>query len=337
MPKCTIKPPEFALLQLLKMSLKDILESGPDIIRGLMCYVSGISELQSCFEEVIQQIRHTLTVLDELEGDVVDLKLNVLECRTLLSKAYNCACLFMDRVEKCLEYGDLKQQRRNEIKENARNGDFTKAISYLNQLRRFFEQCGTCYTAFEGFNNSAISLSGKSVVICNDKKGECSGGQTTTTAGKVLMGLGVAAGVGGLAAVAGIFTFGIGTPLVLGAAATATGVGGTGAVIAGNAVRSRGEHYTRLEQEFRKIGAKFEKMRDVAGTMDEKMDKVKSSLSAMEYDHTNVSKNTTKEDIDTFNSVFETLLTDIAQERKKLKAIKYVVVKSKEELNNIEK
>lgn len=115
-------PPPHTKVIKIKMAvvaIKELVACGPAISKALVGCTEGVSALTKCFQELTGKIQSALKVIDELEGSVVELRTNTLECRTLLSKAYDCACVFMDRVEKCLDYGDLKDTRREEIKANA--------------------------------------------------------------------------------------------------------------------------------------------------------------------------------------------------------------------------
>lgn len=316
--------------------IEEIITYGPEICKALICCAGGISELAKCFEDIAENIRSTLKFIDEVEGGVIELRGNALECRTLLSKAYNCASNFMDRVEKCFRYGNLSQEEKEDIKENVEKGDFMKVNSYFDQLRRFFKQCDKCYKKFEGFNTLANKSCTKSIEMCEQKRKGSSGG-TTQSAGKFIMGLGITAAttaaVGGVAVVAGLFTFGIGTPIVLGLSVAGSAVGAATA-IAGNAIKNIGDHYAQLEKEFRKINDNFDRMRNLAERLDADMHKVRELLAKMDMNNENTI-NAPQKDLNRFNKMFENLLEDFKNDGETIKETQKNMNMSKKAVDNI--
>ena len=67
-------------------------------------------------------------MVDVPQSDV-ELQQILLECRTLLSKAYDSACNFMEAVGRCFQYGDLDDDRRMAIIEEVKKEDFTQLFN----------------------------------------------------------------------------------------------------------------------------------------------------------------------------------------------------------------
>ena len=219
---------------------------------------------------------------------------HILQCRTLLSRAYDSACNFMEGVDRCFQYGDLEEARKMAIIEKVKEKDFTQLNGYLAQMNDFLLQCDIPYNDFEILINGIIgmmikqaasarvhsvvgALTGTAVAISIIITGPL--GPLVLAIGSVLAGSAVAGGA-----------------RATGAAATATGAAAT--------------------LEARSV---LRKMLDSSSRLGEDMHKVKEMLNKInDYQQCISSEDTASEsvDMDTLVCMFEILLTSIKEGRK---------------------
>ena len=102
-------------------------------------------------------------------------------------------------------------------------------------------------------------------------------------------------GVAGASIVAGLFTFGIGTPIVLGVSAAASGgaIAGGGAIAtaAGVATYNVAKSYEVVMKDFKDCQREFNSMSDCAATIDEEVHAVSKVLNELLSDVDNVKRN----------------------------------------------
>lgn len=305
------------------------------IIKTLISYAGDIKAWVKDLGPVVQIIRSILEEIDNLQNDsdVIQLKQKVLQCKTLLLKAYNSACSFMNTMEKCFEYGNLTNDLKITIIEGVKKKNFDKLNSYLEQINRYFSQCDTFHVDFKKLIKNAISMSGECNTLSSYKRFQAAGGKNMSKWGRVARGVGIVvgmSGVAGAAAMAGFFSFGFGTPVLLAIGTAASGgatATGAAATLVGGKISTAGDHYQKLEKGFKEIASKFEEMLDTASNLDVDINKINEVLKGMKNNEFNISENVKKKpsecvDIDTLLRCFEILIESIKKERKSIEEIK---------------
>ena len=313
-------------------TLQDIAKMAPVLGDTLGACASSVEKLSVLTSGLIEKIKNTLDDINSLEADVTELKDKLLKCRSLLAKSQITASTLVKRMSKCVEYGHLNEEEKTKMctlveKAFIENDKCKELNSYINQLYRYLEQCKKCYETFAKYYKDAIDSCSDGRIDCEKKKKDAAKGESQMNAGRrAAVGAGVVAAVGGVAVaatVAGLFTFGIGAPIVLGVAGLASGgsiVGGvatsaTAAVYLGRTAAK----YEKVEKGFDSISNDFWSMKDIAEKTDLAMFGLNELVKSMQDDARNVESNV-KEDVDynSFEKVFNVLLEGIAEAKEKV-------------------
>ena len=246
------------------------------LIDNLDKALHGISKFMDVVGEITKKIR------EKLKGEVpTDIRSILLECRVQLRKSLDCANVYMKRVERLYKFADLSTADVNKIKSAINSDDFEDYMAYIKQISRYIEQVDKLYSDFKEIHDKAAAAceKGRTKAEVQIKQHHNVGGgnRRAGTALKVLGTVSAVGGVAGLATVAGIFTAGIGAPIVLGiAAVTAGGAAAAGAgVAAGGVALSRHGEQARSSTEYNsktdflsQVKNSFDLMVDIAREVD---------------------------------------------------------------------
>lgn len=259
-----------------KCSLKLFIDNIPAFEESLKTLVEAIKQIAENAAQVADSIRSLVVKVDGMKGDVKEVRKKLSKYEELLLKIRKEANNFIDNVKDCLKYGELNKVRQCEIKQLVKNGKLVCLNAYLRQLARLFRDCKTSYDSFEKVCKTSNEVCTAGVQLCaaNMKDAEDSK-WTTQLRGGLIAGttavVGVV-GVAGIATVAGLFTFGIGAPIVLGLAGA-----GSGAALAGGATttavtsimtHNSATSYQHAADVFKEVSDGFCRIKGHAGDID---------------------------------------------------------------------
>ena len=230
--------------------------------------------VQNLSSNVVTAVDKALTLLQEVNKKEVKLFREVkIALRRLISVAA-VACGYLDKVDDLLYYcqSDMMVVAREGLSSSP--PDLTPLCNLMAKLDELLKMVENKYLELEGAFNAEIVRSNEAVEDCACKERESRnkkratrgiGGAATGTlvlgAGGAAAGAVVAGGVTA-SAVAGLFTFGIGTIVGLAITAGAAATVGLGSVAAGVgtgvATHYIAKDYKKSEDSFRKIGADFD-------------------------------------------------------------------------------
>lgn len=264
---------------------------GPAIVKKLESVVTSLSELTRDAERLAATISSAIQKLYSLKGDhnANELREGLLECMKLLTRMHSSSCTFMSRIAKFFRFMELDKNELDEMESSFDSSDFRPFDNYVSQLKRSHEHSTECYRDYRTYYDSAKEACRIALQSCRDEEGKVEKERSiTTTAGKAVTMAGAAAGVGGvlgLSAVAGLLTFGIGTPIVLG-----LGAFGAGGVIAAGAATSQvarvttnrmGEHYQEADDTLKDIEATVKGMSQNFESMDNVFSGVDAAMASL--------------------------------------------------------
>lgn len=264
---------------------------GPAIVKKLESVVTSLSELTRDAERLAAIISSAIQKLYSLKGDhnANELREGLLECMKLLTRMHSSSCTFMSRIAKFFRFMELDKNELDEMESSFDSSDFRPFDNYVSQLKRSHEHSTESYRDYRTYYDSAKEACRIALQSCRDEEGKVEKERSiTTTAGKAVTMAGAAAGVGGvlgLSAVAGLLTFGIGTPIVLG-----LGAFGAGGVIAAGAATSQvarvttnrmGEHYQEADDTLKDIEATVKGMSQNFESMDNVFSGVDAAMASL--------------------------------------------------------
>lgn len=305
-------------------SLNGFIKNAPACTESLQTLVNQVQRMTDRTTNLAKKLQAAKVEVDGMEGDVTKLKQQLEECKKLLKRMHSSACVFVDEVDRCLECGDIDRKREFVIKESVRRGRYIKLSTYLTQLLPLFNESQKAYKKFDNLCKLATPACEKGAMSCGAKMKEVRENKRyTRRLGGALRAVGAVVGVGGVtgaAVVAGLFSFGIGTPVVLGIAAGAAGGaavgGGAGAVGAKIATEKKLKVYKKAEKVFKEISKEFDSVSNNASEIDVTMFQISEQFNALLPDMDCVSS---AEDFYSFRRSFDILLHSIKDTRKNVR------------------
>ena len=154
--------------------MEEITRLAPQIGKSLV----STKKLLSFFKEVINQINVTLRNLDALEADTKEVEDALLDCRTFLDKMRTKADGPVQILKNFLDFGYLKQRKREGILRKFRNGDYSALNAYLKQLKKCLDKCKDHHKEFQKLKDQIIVKISNIMEDCEKKVKEASWGGT---------------------------------------------------------------------------------------------------------------------------------------------------------------
>ena len=190
---------------------------------------------------------------------------NIEECTAAVKQvceAVEYACNVVRYVDDLTHYGGGQAMQEAEDGLKKKRSNFKPLDDILGLLERTLEKVSKSYETFKSVSEMAGATCAAAAMKCNEKARDEARRRTTVQAvGGTVAGMAMVAGIGTgvtLSAIAGVFTFGIGT--VVGLSLTAAGAGVTGlAVGTGTAVATHyiASSYGDTEKLFSMISESF--------------------------------------------------------------------------------
>ena len=184
------------------------------------------------------------------------------------------------KVSELIQYGSDETRQEN-IRQGLKNRDLTPLTNYINQLQRRLLMCEESYQGAQEAINQLVSESQEMVGFCEKKAFEAN------TKRKTAMAVSVAAGVVGLAAIVGMFIFGVQPDMV-----PITGIAFM--VCGGAAFRASSYYVTNLdevEKQFKQLGRSFSDTQSHVLSIEEDIKVVKMWLTKIAYAVNNANYN----------------------------------------------
>lgn len=331
-------------------SLREFISRAPEIKEGLELLVRNIGLMTDYASALVVKMRSVLDHLDLLEGDVIDLKRQLLECKNVLLKTHYTARTFMSRVEKSLKFGDLSTTEREEMKGSVKDGKYKEVNAYFKQLGLYFSQIEESYNHFVKYHGKAKEACKVGISTCKTKMAEAAtpgvrnAGDAARNVGKAAIGIGVLTGV--TATIAGIATFGVGAPIVLGISAPLFGVGAVAgggaaaggglALVAGNKLTAISNHYKSIEMLFKDISDGFLLMETNASSIDAAMKDFKEKIRDINFDIVAAKPNIDRDIYRIFGKTFDTLVEAFKASHEEIERYRLKMQEDKEKVENLQ-
>lgn len=254
-------------------------------------FMESLSGIIPYVEKIRIETLSTIEKLNSLKGTNVDeLKRKLHSSKTLLLKMLICAKRYVADVEKCLNYADLDKSKLADMKQTYKEKNYTSITTYIKQIRQYFEDSTKSYKEFSSICKKAKTQYEDAAKECSAKKTEAANSESKIVGvGAAATGVGV--GVLGTAAIlAGIFTAGIATPMVLGVGAGVFGAVST--VTTYKLASIFGEVRKELDDTLKN----FDSLSEIASACDVHMHAIVQEFGSIEKDRNTADKHVTNEE-----------------------------------------
>ena len=250
-----------------------------DVSEVASVLLNFVNKSSVIISKLVSEIHSALTSVDLLEGDVTSLRSALTNCQSQLLNVTSSADRLVSQVRVYVKYANITDDHKGKIYESVKKGDCTLLNKYLHQLSCYFMQCQECYKRLRAHHQSAI-------IACSEGEEDCKRRiDKVKRAGKTMVVVGTAGGVAGITAatvlgasvVAGVFTMGIGAPIVLGIGSV---VGGAVTSAVGGAMVATDSQNEQLNN----ISKKFTNMKDFALDLDMILFKVLEKMRCLKMD-----------------------------------------------------
>lgn len=263
---------------------------------------------------ILAESLYTATVeVDGMKEDVTCLKKLLQECKNFLLQIRGDSGIFIDSVMKCLEYGDLTKESKDEMKIAVACGNFEGLNSYMTELFRLFDCSELTYEKFATVCVAADPICQKGMQTCEEKR---KAAKSNKNQARVVGGFGavVAAGGAGVCIAVAVLSGGIAIPAIVGGGACAT------AAITGAVGYNMAMKYGKAADVFKKISNGFVSIKESISEVDMAVHQIQQVLRAVYLDMKNVHDldQSVDYDYDSFNRLFDTLLHSIEDAKKKV-------------------
>lgn len=301
------------------------LTSIPSFKESLQVLVEAIQCMSDHATDLADTLYAALLQIEDLEDDITELKKNLQECKVHLSSIHSRAHIFILKVEQYLRCGEVSDTEQHEIKQAIRRGQLESLNSYLDEFAKLFDQSESAHKYFDEVCKKCKPICKEGMEFCDLKRDEAKGRKWhKQVIGGTFAGATAAVGAGGVvgaSVVAGLFTFGIGTPIVLGISALVSGGaflgGATTATVAGVYTHKIATKYSNMAEIFHKISIGFESVSNAASSIGSAMFKLKEVLVGLKYNANNVQDAFYHEDYD-LCKLFDMLLKSVNEARSKV-------------------
>lgn len=290
-----------------------------------------INKLEKAFDIILRCIDKVEEAVQKIKGNSdINIKLALRECDLLLHKVLQNADAFLERADSMYKFAILTTKEEEDITKAIESGDTKDYNAYLEQIVNYLDQIETLYKDFKEINATAREKCTAGLKASNTQLEDLKA-QGNSQGGEKAFKIGAAVAVGGvlgLATVVGFFTWGIGTPVVLGIAGTTasgTAIGGgivsyTGKVIKDDAEKYKKSSEFETKSEFLDEMLKyFDEFNTKAGTAYLSTREAKITINAMQANYENVKKSETSDSTTTFVKQFKMLVENFRDTHHKIK------------------
>lgn len=237
------------------------------------------------------ELDHAISQCKALDNAKIDSAIEYKNLQRALKRASEQAEVYVENVYEFYQYGN-DEVRYKRIREKLQSGDKTEMADYISQLQKRLVSCEESYHAVQEAISEVIKASQQAASFCEKKCVEADANKY----GTMKTGAVIAGGVI-LGALAGIFTFGLGTFTTLAAVSTCTAIGGGGIYAA---VR----YYEKCKSSFTDVERAFNSVQSQATKVEDWINKHKTKLKIIANTIDNTSMNTS-DTVSAFDWLYE--------------------------------
>ena len=120
-------------------------------VRHINEYTRTISRLGESLNTVITQLNQ------KADDETRQLRRDTRKCKEKYYKMLSSSAVFVNRFNKLLRFAELDESTKSTLVDSVSKGDFGDFTAYVNQLRRYLDQCNELYQDFTSMYMDAES------------------------------------------------------------------------------------------------------------------------------------------------------------------------------------